>query len=534
MPERRIFIRHLFNGGWATDFGPAFDGTPNDSGIMILPFLNQADNIVYTLDGGPRKMGGTAKINSVALESGANIKGIFDYWRFVGGSATQNRIVHVGTTIKKDDADGVFTNIFTGLTAGANPDYAILEDLLVIASDAGGDVPRSYDGTTAQTIADAPNFSIVAEYKNRMWGAGEPANPSRLFYSDLQDATTWTTGTSGEIDISPDDGDRITAIVSHRDSLFVFKGPHKGSIQRILGSSPTGSDPFRRVDFVKGIGAVSQQTLFPFANDIGFMWADGTIRSLATTEKFGDFLGATLSLPINRQYLCLVTNFAQLANARAVADNAAGQILFSIPIEGSTTNNVMLALDFRFDPPRWARWTDFNNVSALAIVIDSQNSNIVNPWIGTTDGFVKRTNQETKSIDGDSAINYHIISPFMNYGLAHIMKTLYGSSLGLAPLNNGDITYAWTRDTNLQQSALINQGGSGSAVLGPAASNEFILDTSTLGGVRFTDRFSALGEEGGEFRSIQYEIINTANNEDVEIHSFSSIIDVGAMSTENT
>lgn len=533
MPGRRIFIRHLFNGGWATDFGPVFEGSPSDSGVMILPFLNQADNIVYNLDGGPRKVGGTAKINAVALESGAAIKGIFDYWRFVGGSPTQHRIVHVGTTIKKDDADGVFTNIFTGLTAGANPDYAILENLLVIASDAGGDVPRSYDGTTAQTIADAPNFSIVAEHKNRMWAAGLPANPSRLFYSDLQDAATWTTGTSGDIDISPDDGDAITAIASHQDSLFVFKGPHKGSIHRILGSSPTGSDPFRRIDFIKSVGAVSQQTLFRFGDDLGFMWSDGTIRSLAATDQFGDFVGATLSLPINREYLRLVVNFAQLANARAAADDTLGLIVFSLPTEGSTANNVMLALDVRFDPPRWARWTDFNTVSALGSVVDSQNSNQINIWFGLTDGFVKRSGQETKSIDGDSAINYHVISPYMNYGLAHIMKSLYGASLGLAPLNNGNITYAWTRDTNLQQSALINQGGTGSAVLGPAAANEFILDTSILGGVRFTDRFSVLGEEGGEFRSIQYEIINTTNNEDVEIHSFSSFIDVGAESTEN-
>jgi hypothetical protein len=533
MPEQRIFIRHLFNGGWATDFGPSFEGAPDDSGIIIMPFLNRADNIVYNLDGGPRKMGGTEKINSSALESGADIKGLFDYWRFVGGSATQHRIVHVGTTIKKDDADGVFTNIFTGLTAEANPEYAILEDLLVIASDAGGDVPRSWDGTTAQTIADAPNLSIVAEHKNRMWGAGVPANPSRLHYSALQDATTWTTGSSGEIDISPDDGDRITAIASHQDSLFVFKGPHKGSIHRILGSSPTGFDPFRRIDFIRGVGAVSQQTIFHYGDDLGFVWSDATIRSLAATDQFGDFLGATLSLPINREYLCSVVNFSQLAQARAVADNAAGLILFSLPIEGSTTNNVMLVLDFRFNPPRWARWTDFDNVSTLATVVDTQKSNIVVPWIGTTDGFVKRTNQPTKSIDGDSAINYHVISPYMNYGLAHIMKGLYAASLGIRPLNDGSINFAWTRDTNLQQSDIFTQGGSGSAVLGPAAANQFTLDTSTLGGGFFSERFRPLGEEGGEFRSIQYEIIHTANNEDVEVHSFSAFIDVGAVSTEN-
>jgi hypothetical protein len=39
-------------------------------------------------------------------------------------------------------------------------------------------------------------------------------------------------------------------------------------------------------------------------------------------------------------------------------------------------------------------------------------------------------------------------------------------------------------------------------------------------------------EEGGEFRSISYEITNSTVDEDMEIHGFSASIKAGAISTE--
>ena len=109
------FIRNLFGGGWATDFGPSFDGGPDQVNQLQVPFLVNAENVLYEFDGGPHKMPGTAKLNSAAMESGAVIKGIFDFWDTgTGSSSTQHRVVHVGTTIKKDDADGMTLEARTG------------------------------------------------------------------------------------------------------------------------------------------------------------------------------------------------------------------------------------------------------------------------------------------------------------------------------------------------------------------------------------------------------------------------------------
>jgi hypothetical protein len=76
-------------------------------------------------------------------------------------------------------------------------------------------------------------------------GGGRATNPSRLYYSANVDPEDWVGVGSGSIDIDINDGDMITGIASYQDNLFVFKGPNKGSIHRITGSSPTGSDASR-------------------------------------------------------------------------------------------------------------------------------------------------------------------------------------------------------------------------------------------------------------------------------------------------
>ena len=531
MTTERLWLRHVFAGGEATDFGPTSDAVPNDAGVVSLPFLLNAENVIYEFDGGPHKVPGTSRLNSTALNSGAVIKGLFDYWDTgTGATSTQHRIVHSGTTIMRDNADGTFTNLFTGLASGAVPAYAVLEDVLVMANDALADVPRSWDGTTAQNLAGTPpNFSFCVEHHNRMFAAGDEANSSRLYYSGLLDAADWVGGGSGFIDISPRDGDRITGIISHRNELFVFKGPYKGSIHRITGSAPTGSDAFARRTFARGIGAVGHNTLFTFRDDVGFMWSDGTIHSLKATEVFQDYNRTALSWPIHT-WIRGHVNFGRLKHAWAVDWPDFGFVLFGLPIDSSTDNNIVRMMDYRFEPVRWAQWPAFSTPGSLALVVDPADNDRRIVMEGGTDGFVRKYGQPNRAIDGLTSINFRATTPFLSYATPVAMKTIGGGSLGLQPKNDGNVVFGWTRDNNAQQTQNVSQGGAD--VLALAAANQFTLGTSQLGGARFVDRFFEL-EEGGEFRSVSLDVTNNVINEDVELHSISTIVERGAWSTEN-
>ena len=93
MASQNSWLSHSFVGGWSTDSGLNIVHTPQGQGFPI-PFLTDAENILFNLDGSVVKIPGTVKVNSAEMESGATVKGIFDYWNTgVTGTSVQHRVV---------------------------------------------------------------------------------------------------------------------------------------------------------------------------------------------------------------------------------------------------------------------------------------------------------------------------------------------------------------------------------------------------------------------------------------------------------
>jgi hypothetical protein len=533
MQLKTITIRHLFGGGWATDFGPTVDVAPDSSGKVVIPFLTDAEDCLFELNGGPHKIGGTSKGNSSAVASGAAVTGVYDYWRQgTGGSPARRRILHAGTVAMADNDDFSYANIFTGLALNAVPSYCTFDDLLLISSDAAADTPKSWDQTTAQDLAGSPpRFSFCVAHKNRAWAAGNYSAPSRLYYSANTDPEDWVGAGSGSIDIDPSDGDMITGLVSHKDELIVFKGPNKGSIHRITGSSPTGSDAFARKNFVKGLGACWHNAIFSFADDIGFVSQYGSVHSLSSTAAYGDFFEASLSRPINIGWIREHLNYNRLRNIWTATDPISGLVYITASWDASSTNNKVLVMDYR-GAPNNIRWSKINSYAAASLGAFVDTNGVRRVLAGGNDGYVRRLNITDRSIDGSTSLSYKVTTPFMNYGDPGTMKTPEWGSIGLAPKGNFNFTFGWTRDGSAQQTVTVAQGGA--AVLGTASSNQFTLDTSTLGGSQYVDRYHQFNEEGGEFRSIQYQITDATLNQDIEVHAITAGIHIDAMNTENS
>lgn len=527
MASSSKFLKHLFGGGWETDRGPTAFVDVSATGKVVLPWLNECENALYELDGGPHKMPGCTKNNAVALESGARVCGIYDAWiTGVAGSPAQHRIMNIGTKIKKDNADDTFTDLFTGMTAGAVPCYAMLEDLLVMSNDSGVDVPKSWDGTTAQNLAGTPpTFAFSVEHGNKLWAAGVKSAPSRLYYSVDFLPADWAGAGSGYIDISPSDGDGITGLASYRGQLWVFKGPKKGSIHRISGTSPSGTDPFARSTFVKGMGSANHNGIVSFGNDLGFTWSDGTFHTLSGIQQYGDYDDTAASRPIN-SWIRDHVNRTKLSQVQTVDWPEYGVVLIAIPIDASVVPNCLLMMDYRFDPPRWAKWKDYNMVTALAQAVGTDSSIKRVILAGSTGGFLRTLTSSTRAIDTTTSVPYNVVTPYIDYDLPARMKTLEGASICLNPKNDSIVTVSVSRDGGAATSDTVTQGGGG-AVLGV-----FMLGTDVLGGGLFKERFTRLSEAGGEFRCIQYQILENTTG-DIEMHSFSSQITPGAESYEN-
>ena len=524
MASKKQLIKILFGGGWASDFGPHADIGPNAGGNLIMPFLTDAENVFFELDGGPHKIGGTTKLNSSVIASGAEIMGLFDFWRMgTGGTATNQRIAHAGTVIVADAANGTFSNIATGKVDNATPCYTTFRDVLIISSSAAADTPLSYDGTTASALGGTPPaFAFSAAHKNRVWAAGVAATPSRLHYSALLNEADWVGATAGYIDIDPDDGDRITALASHKNDLFVFKGPYNGSIHRITGSAPTGSDAFARQPFIRGIGAVGHNTIFRFRDDLGFMWSDATIHSLNATAAFGDFNEAALSRPINK-YLRERATFSSLNRAWAATLSNQSIVLITLPVDANTFCNQILMMDYSREDIRWAQWPAYN-ANCVAHVIDSASSNQHRLFIGGRDGYVRKTLVANRSIDTTGAYTGKVTLPYTDLGSGFHMKTISGAAVGLAPKGPYNMTLGWQCDTSTQQTTTVSQAGG--TPLGT-----FVLSTDTLGGSLYSNKF--IEEANGEFRSIQLQAVQSGADQDMELHSLSMAVELGSLSMEN-
>lgn len=71
------------------------------------------------------------------------------------------------------------------------------------------------------TSGTVPTGAYMVYFKNRVWVAGQTANPSRLFFSDIGAPRVWPA--ANVVDFDPTDGDAITGIGTSGPYLLVFK-----------------------------------------------------------------------------------------------------------------------------------------------------------------------------------------------------------------------------------------------------------------------------------------------------------------------
>jgi len=503
MPSRRKTVPLTFQGGWAPSLGPQ---------TADISHLVNAENIYWEFDGGFRKIPGAKRVNSSQLtESGSAITfmSLFDYWKSgTGGTATQKRMAYAGTQLWKDDLDGTWDSLTTGLESGKLGHFTTFNDLCIWSSTSTVDVPQSWNQTDAATsnlAGSPPNFSFAVPHRGRMWAAGVASVPSRLYYSALDNAEDWTGAGSGSIDIDLNDGDNITGAISHKQRLWVFKGPNRGSIHYITGSAPTGTDAFARVPFVREVPLVSQQTIISYLNDIAFISTRG-IHSLTATEQFGDMKDGFLSFPIqgifsgDRDPTIDVNN---LVFSQGVNHPSRGVLLWAVRQSGQTNNNLVIAYDYRFQPGR------FSLLNAYSAASLSMQLYLGQPKLfsGGYDGYALRHDEADRSIVS-TAYTARVTTPFIHHGVPELMKQTAWLRVGYAPKGTAAITAQWQNDDGTAASTTFTQTGG-------ATLDSFVLDTDVLGGSLY---FQSFLELPGSYRVQQLEFSQGGLNEDMEIH----------------
>lgn len=143
-----------------------------------------------------------------------------------------------------------------------------------------GDIATLPVGYTVDNFK--PSCALTAF--GRVWVAGtDPSDLQTVYFSDLQNPTNWTTGTSGKLDISSviPNGDPIVALAQHNNFLVIFCRRHI-----VVYNNATVPASISLQDTIKGVGCIARDSVKSVAGtDILFLSETGVLSLQRTIQE---------------------------------------------------------------------------------------------------------------------------------------------------------------------------------------------------------------------------------------------------------
>jgi hypothetical protein len=293
---------------------PGFSGLDiQDASVQLTSgYALEAFNCVIDKYGriGARK--GWTKVNTTAITSTPAVRTIFELVKSDGNvvfSGAGNKIFTGTTTLTTAVNTTVVDAAGTGTTAysitgdnwqiaampynhgGNTSSHAVLVQAAhpILVYHKLGNASHNHTGSYGfQRLGDVgtlpAGYSVTSFTPNcaissfgRLWVANITGDNQTVYFSDLQDPSNFTTGTSGYLDISTviPTGDGIVALASHNGFLIIFC--HRSIL---IYSSPQVPASLTLQDTIKGVGCIARDSVSSvFGSDIMFLSETG-VQSL--------------------------------------------------------------------------------------------------------------------------------------------------------------------------------------------------------------------------------------------------------------
>lgn len=328
-----------FSGGWNPRDAPS-EIADNELPDVMNFSLNQRGGLV-------KRLGLTRLNGSDQIVNTGNVQYLFY------SAAIDRLLCQVGADIYvSTDAGASWGPSIKTFTSSARVFMTDFLGKLVMIHPA--DKVFTYDGATVTgPVANSPAGSAIVPWQNFLWSIGDPANPSRVTRGDAG-AITWPASPVTN-DIRVKDDQALTAIgggegmdTQGRAGLLVFK---EGSTYRIHSVS---DGAYTVVDYNYGASGPMCVTT---NNGI-----TGAISKRGLITMVGDDSPPELaSYKIDTLFRASQLTFAQAANM--CAGNYEDRMVFSLPWDGSTTNNLTIEYSpaFKWIVPHSFGVTSFAN-----------------------------------------------------------------------------------------------------------------------------------------------------------------------------
>jgi|GEM_PF-2104421 len=241
--------------------------------------------------------------------------------------------------------------------------------------------------TTTSEI-DLINFAprFLETYQNRLFLAGFSTTPSTVWFSDVAEPEGYAPDFNFEV--RTNDGDFITCIKAYSTEFYILK---KRSFHILDGDNPTN---FSVRQISDQYGCINNRCCVLFNDQMMFLDTKGLIL----------WNGAGIN-PISDQKIKPIfdrmNQTAALTEACMVHDKVRNQILISIPVDGSTTNNLMVVYDYLV-----GAWTTYKNFSASSLAQVFGRNSTRNAFYGDYQGRVNQFGASFLNDNGATVVPY--------------------------------------------------------------------------------------------------------------------------------
>lgn len=160
-----------------------------------------------------------------------------------------------------------WSSVRTGLTTTSKARFTNFVDYTFMVNGNGNEVCKTYNGSGSFGTTNATDLQkgdFIENYRSRIWIANSATD--KVYYSDVVTTSNTITGGTAFIQVSPQDGENITALQRHSRALLVFKQNH---IYRIYSINSADPDPMITV------GTYSQESVVDAKDGIYYHHSSG-------------------------------------------------------------------------------------------------------------------------------------------------------------------------------------------------------------------------------------------------------------------
>lgn len=452
----------------------------------------------------------------------------------VYSTESSNKLVTVDNGTVKYRTDSNWTSA-SGDTFTAAKDVSMTQARLKLYIWNGYDGGAYFDGTTVTRPGTMPKAKFSVYYQNKHIASGVDGQPSRLYISNLTNASDFTVTTGGTqpqpdstndsengnpnvpgatvfagtpalteanvIDIRKNDGDKITALGVFQDVLIVFK---ERAIYQVTFDS-SGNPTVTPITYATG--CVSHKSVVNVENDMSFMSREGH-RVLGNEPQFFTAI-RTQVLSIRIQPV--VDGIAKLYYNRCNGVYFDNKYILAYPVGTSSSIAKTFTYDRRFQA--YSVWTNFN-AQAMVKYIDS-SSNVEDLFFLDDGGTQVYKRVAGTYADNGSAIEAYVVSKAQTIDNPDITKFWVDIRLMFRRLS-GQVTLTIYSDDGITVgTATIGNGssrGMGLSMLGHDMLGTDGQDDSSVNTGSFVDNPQSIGLNL-DSRTIKYKIYNNRVNE---------------------